>query len=153
MSIVQYDLKLNDNLIPRLKKSKSYHWDAPMNCSSDVIRFFQEKLRIHENAEEHVYLLTVTSKLEGIALFEVSHGINNASFCGSREIMIRVLLSGASRFFIVHNHPSGIPIPSQDDYKSANAISESASMLGVPLADFIIIGRNKYKSFKEEMII
>ena len=50
---------------------------------------------------------------------------------------------------ILHNHPSGDPIPSKEDIRVTNQISKCGELLGIFLSDHIIIGDNKYVSFRE----
>ena len=50
---------------------------------------------------------------------------------------------------LVHNHPSGDPNPSEDDVNITRRIKNGADLLGLELADHIIIGDNDYFSFRE----
>ncbi len=50
---------------------------------------------------------------------------------------------------LLHNHPSGDPEPSEADIRVTRRVAESGSMLGIALADHIIIGDNRYMSFRE----
>jgi DNA repair protein RadC len=49
----------------------------------------------------------------------------------------------------LHNHPSGDPAPSPEDLKVTLQIAEAGKLLGIPLLDHIIIGNNRYYSFKD----
>jgi len=61
---------------------------------------------------------------------------------------MKLLLCGASKFFLVHNHPSQDPSPSQNDHAVTKRIKECGLLLGVNLVDHIIVG-NDYFSFFE----
>ena len=50
---------------------------------------------------------------------------------------------------ILHNHPSGDPTPSQEDLELTQQIARGAQLLGITLADHIVIGDNRYYSFRE----
>lgn len=50
---------------------------------------------------------------------------------------------------LLHNHPSGDPIPSSEDIRVTEDIKEIGGMMDIPLIDHIIIGDNKYMSFRE----
>ena len=50
---------------------------------------------------------------------------------------------------ILHNHPSGDPTPSREDFELTQQIARGAQLLGITLADHIVIGDNRYYSFRE----
>ncbi len=51
---------------------------------------------------------------------------------------------------LVHNHPSGDPTPSECDKKITERIYRSGEILGVKLLDHVVIGDQRYISFKEQ---
>ncbi|MFY9126309.1 MAG: JAB domain-containing protein, partial [Defluviitoga tunisiensis] len=48
---------------------------------------------------------------------------------------------------IVHNHPSGDSTPSINDVEITKTIAESGKIIGIPMNDHVIIGKNEYYSF------
>ena len=50
---------------------------------------------------------------------------------------------------ILHNHPGGNPVPSENDLRITARIKEAGLLTDIPLLDHIIIGDNSYFSFKE----
>ena len=52
----------------------------------------------------------------------------------------------APKIILVHNHPSGDPTPSEQDYQATDRIFEAASIMGIDLIDHVVIGKNKYES-------
>lgn len=48
---------------------------------------------------------------------------------------------------ILHNHPSGDPTPSTEDKKLTEQIRAGASVLGLTLADHIVIGDSSISVF------
>jgi len=65
-----------------------------------------------------------------------------------REVVQRALEVGAGSLVLVHNHPSGDVMPSQDDIDMTRAIVEACRPLGIVIHDHIIIGANDVGSFK-----
>lgn len=55
----------------------------------------------------------------------------------------------AVSILLLHNHPSGDPTPSKDDIILTKRIIETGNLIGIPLVDHIIIGDNRYVSFRE----
>jgi DNA repair protein RadC len=66
-----------------------------------------------------------------------------------REIFMLALRQGAVSVILLHNHPSGDPTPSRDDIYLTGRIRECGELLGIELSDHIIIGDNRYYSFRE----
>ena len=79
----------------------------------------------------------------------VSMGTINASLVTGREVFKSAILSNASYVILLHNHPSGDPTPSKDDIILTKRIIETGNLIGIPLVDHIIIGDNRYVSFRE----
>jgi DNA repair protein RadC len=65
-----------------------------------------------------------------------------------REVIKRALELSASSVVLVHNHPSGDPMPSRADIEMTNRIVEAAEKLGIKVHDHVIIGRDGHASFK-----
>lgn len=79
----------------------------------------------------------------------VSQGTVNSSVISPREIIIEALKHRAVFIVIIHNHPSGDPTPSNDDYNFTDRLKRAAEIVDIPLLDHIIIGNNQYISLKE----
>ena len=66
---------------------------------------------------------------------------------------MEALKNEAVNILLVHNHPSGDPTPSKADITLTKSVSEVGKMLEIPLMDHIIIGDNRYLSFKQAGIL
>ena len=55
----------------------------------------------------------------------------------------------AAGIIVLHNHPSGDPTPSEEDIQVTKQLFEAGKIMGIDLIDHIIVGENKYASFKE----
>ena len=76
-------------------------------------------------------------------------GTINGSVVHPREIFKYAYLNSASFIVCIHNHPSGDPTPSKEDINVTLRIKECGKIIGIELLDHIIIGKNKFVSFKE----
>ena len=65
-----------------------------------------------------------------------------------REIMRRALELSASSVILVHNHPTGDPMPSQADIGLTQAIIEAGKPLKISVHDHLIVGREGVASMK-----
>ena len=98
---------------------------------------------------EKVLLVMLDNKCKLICDMIVSQGTVNSSVISPREIIIEALKHRAVFIVIIHNHPSGDPTPSNDDYNFTDRLKRAAEIVDIPLLDHIIIGNNQYISLKE----
>lgn len=125
------------------KAEKTLRFDKP----STVAEYFMEDLR-HEE-KENILLLSLDNKMQLIEKYVLSVGTVNASLLSSREVFVQALKNRASNVMLLHNHPSGDPVPSKQDILITNKIKEAGLLLDIPLMDHIIIGSGCYVSLKE----
>jgi DNA repair protein RadC len=69
------------------------------------------------------------------------------------RIMHRALDLNASAVILVHNHPSGDPLPSQADIEMTRRIIDAARTLEINVHDHLIIGRARQVSLRAEGLI
>ncbi len=122
-----------------------------VRCPETVAQYFMEKMR--HNKTESVMIACLDSKGEFIGEKELSIGSVNSAVISPREIFLEAMRKEAVNIILVHNHPSGDPTPSNADIALTNAALEMGRMVGIPLLDHIIIGDNKYTSFKEKGLL
>ncbi len=77
-----------------------------------------------------------------------SGGLTNV-IADPRIIFCSALKCLASGIIVSHNHPSGAPKPSKDDMVLTQKLSAGAKLLDLCLLDHIIVGSNRYYSFRD----
>ena len=115
----------------------------------DAVTIGKEFMRIHEEPEEYMYMICMTTKNKVIGVFEVSHGTVNASLVTPREVFQKALLANAVSIILMHNHPSGDCTASREDIEVTKRMVEAGKIVGVDVLDHIIVG-DKYASLKEK---
>jgi DNA repair protein RadC len=70
-----------------------------------------------------------------------------------REVVRRVIETGASAIILVHNHPSGDPSPSKADIAMTKELIAALGTIGGVLHDHVIVGRNRELSFRKAGLI
>ena len=99
---------------------------------------------------EVCYALLLTTKTGLIRYCEVSRGGISMTLVHPREVFQIALLANAASVVLVHNHPSGDPTPSQDDFAITHRVKEAGNVIGVELLDHVILGHaGRYASIKE----
>lgn len=151
MKIPVYDMYKDRLNPPYLRETASYTYEEhPLNDSNKVVKLMHEVFSLDSRSEEYVYVLALDTKCNLLGIFEVSHGTVSQSMISNREIFIRLLLCGASCFIMVHNHPSGDPIPSTEDFLVTEKVKQAADLMSIKLMDHIIIGYESHYSFKAD---
>lgn len=82
-----------------------------------------------------------------------SMGILDGSLAHPREILKTAILSNAAQILILHNHPSNELKPSRYDIQITDRMQKACDLIGIPLADHIILGRDNYFSFRQNEIL
>lgn len=117
------------------------------NTPDSVAEYYMQEMR-HLSVEEiHVLMLDTKSKF--IKDIKISIGTVNSSILTPREVFLAAFKCSAVNIILIHNHPSGDPLPSKEDITSTKRIKEAGILIGIKLMDHIIIGDNKYVSMKE----
>ncbi len=122
-----------------------------LNNPKTVADYFYEELRHLDR--EAVILLMVDSAGNLIKEKVMSKGTVNASLLSPRDIFCEALKEGAVNIILLHNHPSGETNPSKMDINCTMKVKEAGEIIGIKLLDHIIIGDNKYLSFREQNIV
>lgn len=94
-----------------------------------------------------VVLLDTKHRLLRAAI--VSVGTLDASLVHPREIFREAAASSAAAIVLFHNHPSGDPIPSDDDIELTRRLVAAGELMGIDVIDHIILADSRYCSFKE----
>ncbi len=102
-----------------------------------------------DKKQEYVYCLYLDSKKKIIKEKLLYIGTINYSMVHPRDIFKEAYLSCATAIICIHNHPTGDVTPSKEDYAMTYQLKQAGELLGIPLLDHIIIGRNRYYSFFE----
>ncbi|WP_239254990.1 RadC family protein [Listeria ilorinensis] len=103
--------------------------------------------------QEHFHCLFLNSKNQVIHRETVFVGGLNVSIVHPREVFRLALRHSAASILCFHNHPSGDPTPSNEDIQVTERLIEAGNVVGIPLLDHIIIGKNQYLSLKEKGFI
>ena len=123
--------------------------DIKLNSIDKIFEYFRYML-MYEHQENFIAVY-LDSTLRLIAYKILFKGTLNTSIVHPREIFKYAFLESAYSIVIIHNHPSGEVIPSKQDVELTNKLFEIGSLMGIPILDHIIIGKDKCYSFYENM--
>ena len=151
MRVTKYNAYLDSERIPFLVKEKSEYKPQFTRLDSPEKIFWvcTEHLHLNQMNEEYFYMLAFHGACKLIGYFELSHGSKDMSIAGMKEIMLRILLSGASSIAVAHNHPSGDVKPSAEDLQVTESLKKCCELFGVKLMDHLIVG-DGYSSMRSD---
>ena len=140
-------LKCIAELSRRIAMAK-YRSRVCLNNPRSIAEYCMERMR--HAAREVLWVMLFDIKCHLIDTICLSTGSATSTFVPAREIFAAALQYGAVQIVLLHNHPSGDPGPSHEDIKATLQVAECGKMLGITLADHIIIGDHQYISFREK---
>ena len=76
-------------------------------------------------------------------------GTTDSLLISHHEILKVLLRNGAYSFYLLHNHPSGNPLPSKGEISDTLKLKKEAFELNLHLLDHVILTKTSYFSFKE----
>ena len=112
-----------------------------------VYDFYKDDLK--DELQEHFNCLYLDNKKHLIKDLNIFIGTINHSLVHPREVFKNAFILSATSIICVHNHPSGDVTPSRLDKEITIRLKEIGNIIGIPLDDHVIIGKDKYYSFYE----
>ena len=129
-----------------IKQEKTIQIQSPNDMYSlckDMMYEEQEVLR----------LICLNTKNKILLNKDVFRGGLSSSIVDVRILLREAIRLSSASIVIVHNHPSGDPTPSREDINITTRLNEACKIMGINLLDHIIIGKDKYLSFKEKGMV
>ncbi|MGE6220358.1 JAB domain-containing protein [Nubsella zeaxanthinifaciens] len=99
---------------------------------------------------EQCYMLLLNRRGNVLGMIELSSGGISGTVVDVKLVFATALKACASSMVLAHNHPSGDVLPSEQDKAVTRRIAEAGKLLGIELADHLIISPERYLSMAEE---
>jgi len=123
----------------------------PLTSPKAVADYLKQKLG--REKKENFVILSLDSRNNLVKISNVSTGSLNVNIVHPREVFKEAIDAHAASVIIAHNHPSGDPEPSEDDLQITKRLVEAGKIMGIEVADHIIITKNGSLSLKEKKLI
>jgi len=140
-------LKAAFSLGGRLSKqsfTQKYRIESPLHAYNLV------KDELANEKKEWFVVILLDVKGFVIAQEVVAIGTLSETLVHPREVFYPAIRHCASSVILIHNHPSGDPKPSKEDYTITEILVKVGSLMSIPVRDHIIIGKERYISLKQE---
>ncbi len=135
------------------EKAQTHHkrYGQKIENPEDVYNLLKNNLQ--DKKKEHFKLLSLTSRSGLIAVDNISSGSLNSNIVHPREVFASAISNRAAQVILAHNHPSGDPEPSEEDLKITKRLVEAGKILGVKVADHVILSEGDYFSFAKNNLL
>lgn len=122
-----------------------------LTSPESVTNFARMKLSGHEDESFMVIYLNTKNHVSDYEIIQT--GTVDRAVIYPRSLIKKSLASNASGVIIVHNHPSGICDPSEEDKTLTIAIKNAVEAVNIRFLDHLIVGKCGYFSFFENGLI
>ena len=133
------------------KAQRSAGQETVLNSTEKAGRYLLARFAGERN--EVIYQLCLDRKGKLLACKRLSEGGSAAAELNIRRLVENALLSSASAVILSHNHPSGIALPSREDYATTQQAQDALRTIGVELLDHIIVAEDDYVSLADSGIL
>ncbi len=119
-----------------------------VNSSGDAFEILEPLLQNKDQEMVRAILLDKRRSVLEVPLITV--GTLSSSLVHPREVFKQAVRINAKFMVMAHQHPSGDPTPSRDDFITTTRIVNAGKILGIEVLDHVIIGSNgRYYSFSD----
>ena len=134
----------------RLVRDAPIMSDYKLGCPDDAVALVGDVLK--DLDREVVCVINLKSDGTPINCNFAGMGAVNQSLLCPRELFKSSILSNAAYMVMVHNHPSNSLIPSKADINMTGHMIDLCDLMGIPLADHVIVGgdNSQYFSFLQK---
>ncbi len=119
-----------------------------VTCTSELLDYCRTVMGGKRDEEFCVIYLDAQNQI--IEFETIQRGVVNQAVVYPRQVLESALKKKASAIILAHNHPSGHVRPSDADIRLTKTIQETAKVLDILVHDHIIVGENRFFSFREE---
>ena len=119
-----------------------------ISCPKDVAGYMAPHFAGLDHEECWILLLNNSNYV--IDKRRLSYGGSDSTSIDVRRIVRMALDRNASALVLVHNHPSGNPMPSQADLRYTSLLHDAAGSLNIALLDHVIVCDSAFYSFADD---
>ena len=140
-----YKMIKGNNNEPKLVKDKPLQIEMVLEDKAELFDDYSSTVLLIDNFQmdqlynEEMYCLAYNDSKELLGCFRISEGSQNECSSDYKKIFTFLLLIGAERFKLYHNHPSNTLNPSIPDVESDMMIMNISDALGIEYSGSYII--------------
>ncbi|MBI2935778.1 MAG: DNA repair protein RadC [Chloroflexi bacterium] len=120
----------------------------PIRSPQDVANLLMADMALLD--QESLRLLLLNTKNQVLGTVEVYRGTVNSAVIRAGEVLRSAVRENCPAVILVHNHPSGDPVPSPEDVRTTQQLVEAGKLLDIEVLDHVVIGRQSFVSMKQK---
>lgn len=127
----------------KVGESTTHYQSSAITCTADACRWAQECLGgyFSDKLDQEEFLIaTLDTKRRVRRVIRITRGTLDASLVHPREVFRPAIADAASAILLIHNHPSGDPTPSREDYAITEKLKAIGDIVGILVLDHIVVG-------------
>ena len=121
--------------------------DEVIRSGESVYRILGPRLR--EDRKESFWVLLLDQKHRLRKSERISEGTLSMTPVHPREAFSPAIRESSAAVIFVHNHPSGDPEPSPDDWSLTARLVECGRLLGIRVLDHVVVGDHAFVSLRD----
>ncbi len=133
-------------ILAALELSKRYLIDSEQPIIDSPEKAVEQLADIRDKKQEYFVCLTLDGANRLIAKRTITIGTLTSSLVHPREVFADAISDRAASIIVTHNHPSGSLNPSTADLEVTQRLKSSGSILGIRLADHIVVTKTSFAS-------
>ena len=137
-------------LVPQIQKKARLadaERETALASTAQIGAYLSEQFVGEKN--EVIYQLCLDRKGKLLSCKRLGEGDMSSANLDIRRMIENAILTSASGVVLAHNHPSGIALPSSDDYIATDQAKAALATIGVALIDHMILADGDYVSLAD----
>jgi len=125
--------------------------------NTDDVYSIMQQILLRENkirrGQEHFWIIGLDESNKILFLELMALGPDNRLTIKASQVFKMAIYKDARRVILIHNHPSGIMKPSENDLKATDRLLKAGEIVEVDIIDHLIISEKEYFSFSQAGIM
>lgn len=139
------ELKAVGEIAKRMSKPLTIN-RLKIKTRDDIVNLFMEELQNEKNEVLKIVMLDNKNIIKKISCIAV--GSESNIFTNIKAILAEPVKIQIPKIILIHNHPSGNPLPSSEDIEFTRKLEKAAKLLDIVLLDHIVIGDGTYQNIE-----
>ncbi len=121
---------------------------ALVSTPEDAARLARPVMRLSEQETFVVLCLSARNTLLGEPRV-VAIGTLTGVEVHPHDVFRAAIAASAAGIVVLHNHPSGDPMPSEEDLQLTQCLKTCGELLGIPVVDHVVVTADRHVSIAE----
>ena len=126
-------------------------------ANSDDVYSIMQQILLRENRigrdQEHFWIVGLDKANKILFIELLALGNDNRVQIKAPQVFRMAIYKNAPKVIFVHNHPSGVMKPSEDDLKTTDRLLKGGEIIEIAVIDHLIISEKAYFGFNQAGII